>query len=228
MIVGVAFVPQTPLLVPEIARGAATELDDLRAAVISSIRRATGSADRIIVVGAGPATRSYAAGSRGTFAGFGVPVEVTLGTDAPAPLDLPISLTVGAWLVQAALGPETGAMGVAIGPSDELTGYLPDNAAVALVVVADGSARRSTAAPGYFDEGAAAFDARVATALRSGQGKMLNLDRELGAALLAVGVPVWTAVASLVEMRQSWDAELLYDAAPYGVGYFAASWILRG
>ena len=86
-----------------------------------------------------------------------------------------------------------------------------------------GVSRRSTSAPGYFDERAAGFDAVVAEALRTGQGTMLHVDPNLGDELLAAGTPVWNAVARLLE-GGVWDAHLLYDEAPYGVGYFVAVW----
>jgi hypothetical protein len=91
----------------------------------------------------------------------------------------------------------------------------------------DGSARRSTAAPGYFDERAEAFDAGVAAALRSGEAGELNLDPVVGAELLAAGVPAWSAAAALLD-RGEYAADLLYAQAPYGVGYFVAAWSADG
>jgi hypothetical protein len=178
-----------------------------------------------VVIGAGPAAASYQPSARGSLAGFGVDLEVTLGSDDPGPVEMPLSLTVGAWLLREALGPNCGAIGYALGP-DDIELALPEGD-LALVVMGDGSARRSTSAPGYLDERAEGFDAEVADALRSGEAARLHVDRRLGAELLAAGAPVWdTVAASLAESR--WDAELLYDRAPYGVGYFVAAWTARG
>lgn len=93
----------------------------------------------------------------------------------------------------------------------------------ALVVFGDGSARRSEKAPGYYDERAGAFDASVARALGSGDRDALAaLDAGLGDELLAAGVPAWHEAAAL--LTGSWSAELTYDDAPFGVGYFVAVW----
>jgi hypothetical protein len=159
-------------------------------------------------------------------AGFGVPVEVCLGRDGDGPLALPPSLTVGAWLVRDALGPDTGAIAISVASGYDQLSIPHEGPPTALVVVGDGSARGSTAAPGYYDERAAGFDQQISAALRLGRGELLKTDVELGRELLAAGTEVWNCVAVHVE-AQSWDAELLYDAAPYGVGYFVAAWTLR-
>jgi hypothetical protein len=39
-------------------------------------------------------------------------------------------------------------------------------------------------------------------------------------------VPAWHAAAALLAGGR-YDAELLYDAAPYGVAYFVAAWAAR-
>ena len=223
VIAAVAFCPHPPVLVPEVAQGAAGELDDLRDACLAAIRSIAAPGRRLVVLGAGPSTRSYPAVSRGTFAGFGVPLDVPLGSDEPGPVELPLSLTVGAWLVREALGPNTGAVGVA---AHEWT-PVPDDGPVALLVMGDGSACRSTAAPGYLDERAAAYDAAVAFALASGEGWRLS-EGCLPEAddLLVAGTRVWDSAATAIEASQ-WRAELLYDDAPYGVGYFVAVWRAR-
>jgi hypothetical protein len=213
------------VLIPDVARGAAVELAELRSACRSAIRRVAPAGTPIVVIGAGPAAASYQPSARGSLAGFGVDLEVTLGSDDSGPVEMPLSLTVGAWLLREALGPNCGAIGYALGP-DDIELALPEGD-LALVVMGDGSARRSTSAPGYLDERAEGFDAEVADALRSGEAARLHVDRRLGAELLAAGAPVWdTVAASLAESR--WDAELLYDRAPYGVGYFVAAWTARG
>jgi hypothetical protein len=221
VIAAVAFCPHPPVLVAEVAQGAAHELDDLRAACVQAIRRIAAPGRRLVVLGTGSSNRDYPPNSRGTFAGFGVPLEVPLGSSEPGPVELPLSLTVGAWLVREALGPDSGAVGQSIGPEDALA-ELPDGAA--LLVMGDGSARRSTAAPGYRDDRAEGFDRDVAAALGAGDPAALAaLDPVLGRDLLAAGAPVWrTFGACLAGTRYA--AELHYADAPYGVGYFVAVW----
>lgn len=102
---------------------------------------------------------------------------------------------------------------------------LAEEGDIALLVLGDGSARRSVTAPGHLDERAASFDAAVAAAMGDGDAEALaELDRDLGASLLATGVPAWRVAGSLLSAR-SYQATLLADVAPYGVGYFVASWL---
>jgi hypothetical protein len=218
-----AFCPHPPLLIPQVAQGAAPELDDLRAACREAIRRIAEIEPRIIVVGAGPVSDSFGPVARGSLAGYGVPLEVPLGSDEPGPVELPLALTVGAWLLRDALGPDCGASGVSIGPEREIFGLLRGEESSCLLVMGDGSARRTASAPGYFDERAPGFDAELSAALRSGKRAALQLDVDLGDQLLATAPRVWSAVVDTLD-DVSYTAELLYDAAPYGVGYFVATW----
>jgi hypothetical protein len=220
VIVAAAFCPHPPVLVPALARGAAAELDGLRTACRTAIRRVSAPGRRLVVIGAGPDSRAHQAPARGSFAGFGVPLEVPLGSDEPGPVELPLSLTVGAWLVRDALGADNGAIGRSV-----VDGDVPDvGGDVALLVMGDGSARRSTAAPGYLDDRAEGFDRTVLRALRGGDAAALRaLDAEVGADLLAAGVPAWHAAAALLG-DVAYTAKVLYDDARYGVGYFVAVW----
>jgi len=99
----------------------------------------------------------------------------------------------------------------------------------AMLVLGDGSASRTPQAPGYFDERAEPYDAAVAQALATADAQALAaLDPVLSRELHVAGLPAWrlladAAAASGVE----YDADLLYDEAPYGVGYFVATWLAR-
>ncbi len=95
---------------------------------------------------------------------------------------------------------------------------------MALVVMGDGSARRSLSAPGYLDDRAEGFDAALAGALASGDpAQLAAIDAALGDELLAAGVAAWHAASDVLVGK--YEASLTYEAAPYGVGYFAASWV---
>lgn len=216
MIVGAAFLPHPPVLVPEVAQTAAPELDALRAACRIAIERVAAPGRALCVLGSAPRTRPHAATARGTLAGFGVPLEIPLGSDDPGPVELPLSLTIGAWLLRDCLGAGNGATGWSVGPDLPELGV---DEPTALLVMGDGSARRSTAAPGYLDPRAESFDRRVAAALGAGAPIPVDGAEEL----LVAGVDAWRA-ASAVLGGTAWDAELHYDDAPYGVGYFVASW----
>jgi hypothetical protein len=220
VVYAIAFCPSPPLLVPELAAGAAGELDPLRAACREAVRRLLAARPaEVIVIGTGSGGGRFPPGTTGTLAGYGVPVTAALPGAPPRPGLLPLSLALGAWLLSGAGVP---CPGVAVdGDAPEL----PD--APAYLVVGDGSARRSEPAPGYVDPRAEPFDAGVAAALAAGDAAALrDLDPVLGADLLAAGVPAWRAVGNVLAGHR-FEADLLYDAAPYGVGYFVAFWADR-
>jgi aromatic ring-opening dioxygenase LigB subunit len=93
---------------------------------------------------------------------------------------------------------------------------------VALLVMADGTARRSPRAPGHFDGRAAAFDAEVERAVRSGDLNALRaVDQGLARDLLAAGRPAWQVLAGAMGGRVR-DVDVLYAADPFGVAYLVA------
>src|SRR5262245_21299788 len=169
--------PHPPLLVPEMAVRAAEELDELRAACAAALDRMwAAEPDALVVVGSGPTTREYDSSAIGTFAGFGEPLTVTLGgsTGDAAGDPLPLSLTVGAWLLRdrPPVPPRRG-WSIAAGASPDDCARLGSalaavSARVGLLVMGDGSARNGPKSPGYEDPRAPAFDATVTAALAKG------------------------------------------------------------
>jgi hypothetical protein len=220
VVTAIAFCPSPPLLVPELAAGAAGELDPLRAACREAVGRLLAARPgEVVVIGTGPGGGRFPPGTTGTLAGYGVPVTAVLPGAPPRPGPLPLPITLGAWLLSGAGVP---CPGVAV---DGDAPALPE--APAYLIVGDGSARRSERAPGYVDPRAEPFDAAVASALAGGDaGALRDLDPALGADLLAAGVPAWRAVGRALAGRRH-EADLMYEAAPYGVGYFVAFWAAR-
>lgn len=234
MILGAAFCPYPPAIVPEVAGAAAVELADLRSACTAAISQVFARGGQPVLLGAGAQSASHSPVCRGSLAGLGVAMEVHLGSPScGGQLDLPLSLTIGAWLVRESVGPTSAARAFSIGPdfassraSVELLG-LAESEDIALLVMGDGSARRSTSAPGYLDERAAGFDASVVSALEHGDAVALEaLDADLGDQLLVAGVPAWHVAGGLMDATP-YDARVLYDDAPYGVGYFVSAWTAR-
>nr|WSX49432.1 class III extradiol dioxygenase subunit B-like domain-containing protein [Streptomyces sp. NBC_00974] len=234
MLVAAAICPAPPMLVPELAAGAAAELGDARTACSDALSvLAASRPDLLVVVGAADRDHhgSYPQGARGSFRGFGVEADVRLGEGEEGPRLLPAPLAVGAWLLGRAgwgAAPVEG-LGVAepldtarcLETGRELAGR---DARVALLVMGDGSACRSLKAPGYFDERAAAFDAEAARALGAADvAALCALDSELAAELQAVGRAPWQVLAGAAE-GAGLEGRLLYEDAPYGVGYFVAAW----
>ncbi|SFE93360.1 hypothetical protein SAMN05216251_106262 [Actinacidiphila alni] len=237
MLVAAAVCPCPPLLVPEVAAGAAPELDALRDACADAIGvLAASRPDRLVVVGpAGPEHRAaYAEGTGGSFRPFGVPVDVRLGADrdraATEPVRaLPPSLAVAAWLLRdwtAAPVEGLGVGGQLEQPRcvDAGRALAADADRVALLVMGDGSACRTLKAPGYLDERAEPFDAAVTAALGAADtGALAALDAELADALKVSGRAPWQVLAGAAD-GAGLGGELLYASAPYGVGYAVAAW----
>lgn len=236
MLVAAAVCPCPPLLVPEVAAGAAHELDAARAACTDVLGvLAAARPDRLVVVG--PAEQSgrgtHAEGTRGSFRGYGVDVDVRLGAEREetSPRALPLSLAVAAWLLERTAWSGAPIEGLGVGEplaAERCIQVGRDIAAraerVALLVMGDASACRTLKAPGYLDERAAPFDAEVARALGAADVAALEaLDTELAYELKASGRAPWQVLAGAAE-GAGLDGRLLYDDAPYGVGYMVAAW----
>jgi hypothetical protein len=132
---------------------------------------------------------------------------------------------VAAVTVPASLGPGAAA---AIGRA--LTAAAQAGGSVGLVVMGDLSACRSDRAPGAFREDAAPFDASVTEAFRSATPtRLLDLDPAQAADLLVAGrVPLQVLAGAFQDGQVPGRGDpplrgrVLYDDAPYGVGYLVA------
>lgn len=234
MLVAAAVCPCPPLLVPAVAAGAAAELADARTACSDALSvLAASRPDRLVVVGpaAEGARGAYPGGSAGSFAGFGVDLTVRLGSGPGGDRPLPASLAVAGWLLEHTAWADAPVEGLGVGEELE-----PDRCAeagraigasaerVALLVMGDGSACRTVKAPGYLDERAEGFDAAAGHALGTADpAALLALDAELAYALQAKGRAPWQVLAGAAE-GAGLEGRLLYEDAPYGVGYFVAAW----
>lgn len=209
-------------------------LDDVRAACWSALDdlRAA-SPDVLVIVGPGERTADEA-GRAGSLAPYGIDLTVTLPGEAAAPgeHDLPLSVSVGAWLLRRDGwdGPVTTATVAAdAGDEDgvELGRRLAGRAdRVALLVMADGSPLRAGTTPDELRQRARRYDAALAGALREGDPqRLLDLDADAEA-----GSPGRQALRVLAGAADDglFDAALGYDAAPYGVGYLVGVWERHG
>ncbi|MFG2954913.1 class III extradiol dioxygenase subunit B-like domain-containing protein [Streptomyces sp. NPDC048291] len=244
MLVAAAVCPCPPVLVPELAAGAAPELDAARAACTDALGvLAVARPDLLVVVGPAeqPGRGVFPQGSRGTFRGFGAEVDVRLGggpaggpEGGPEPdgeRELPPSLAVGAWLLERTGWADAPVEGLGVGEPLEtercvLAGREIAGRAerVAMLVMGDASACRTLKAPGYLDERAAPFDAEAARALGAADIEAIKaLDTDLAHRLKAAGRAPWQILAGAAEDAGLAGA-LLYDDAPYGVCYLVAAW----
>ncbi|MFG1895192.1 class III extradiol dioxygenase subunit B-like domain-containing protein [Micromonospora zamorensis] len=253
-LVAAAVCPHPPLLVPEVAGSATPELDDLRTACDTAVRRLLAAdPDRVVLLGTGPVTGPIRPPATGSLQPWGVDLDVPLVPGQPdRGAVLPLSLTIGAWLLArhnarpsltaapahtapahtapASAVPVSAVQVAADAGLAELSALADEVSAtgdrVALLVLGDGSACRGEKSPGYDDPRALPYDQRVAGALADADlDVLLGLDPVVSAELKAAGRAPWQVLASAARAAGGgWRGELLHDAAPYGVAYFVASW----
>lgn len=234
MLVAAAVCPHPPLLVPGVGAGASGELDGLRVACDAAVLDLLAADPTLlVVVGGAPVVGPYGDGAWGSLAGFGVRLPVGSGPGEPT---LPLSLTLGRWLLGRADGqadsrpllfgvePDAGtdrclALGEALaGRADR----------VALLVMGDGSARRSVKGPGGLHPDAEPFDTVVAAALAAGDPDALaGLDPARAADLLVAGRAPWQVLAGAAR-GGTWHGAVTWSGSPYGVTYLVATWTAAG
>jgi hypothetical protein len=234
MIIAVAVCPSPPLLIPELT-GAQQVASELRSACLSAMAELTGaSPDMIAVVGAAERTRTWNGAATLDLASY-APTAQRIAADAPdrSPASLPSALGVGTWLLgragwrasrvlQSVAHDEPPLRCAGIGAR---LAALPGR--VAMLVMADGSARRGLKAPGYFDERSTGFDAETEHAVRSGElGALLSADPALARELMATGRPAWQVLAGALRGRRV-SSEVRYRDDPFGVAYLVASLRVR-
>ncbi len=224
--IGVAICPPAPLLARELT-GLDPVIPELRQACAAAAGRLVKAGpDVIAVVGPGRRTAVWPADGRLDLAAFGPalgPVLGTRGGSVPGGPPLPLPLGLGARLLdeggysgprllQSVHSGEPAAACLRLG-----AGLRALSDRVGLLVMADGSACRSQRAPGYLDPRAAAFDAAIADAVRSGDLAPLRaMDSHLARELLAAGRPGWQVLAGAMPGRAP-GTDVLYEADPFGV-----------
>jgi hypothetical protein len=208
MLVAAAVCPHPPVLIPAVMGSAGTgpEFGDLREACAAAVRALLlAQPDLLVVVGGGPADGTYTWPAAGSMQAFGVPWST--GPGEPV---LPLSLTVGAWLLAAGLPPaglpavgppavQARAVAAATPPDGclrlgaQLAALAPR---VALLVMGDASARKAAGVHGAADPDAERYDAGVAEALGAADaGALARLDPGLDGELMIAGRAAWQVLA---------------------------------
>lgn len=246
MLVAAAVCPCPPLLVPQVAAGAAGEMDEVRGACANALAElAAARPDRLVVIGPDETQPEadaksapllhYEQGSTGSMRSFGLAAGAArpfqLGDGPGDGRELPASLTVGAWLLEEVSWEAAPVTGYGVPPQLPRARCLEAGRSltvgddrVALLVLGDGSACRTVKAPGYLDERATSFDAAVAAALAAADTSALReMDSELAEELLVGGRAGWQVLAGAAQ-NAGLRGSLLHDSAPYGVGYLVAVW----
>ncbi|GAA3608513.1 class III extradiol dioxygenase subunit B-like domain-containing protein [Marihabitans asiaticum] len=229
-LVAAAIVPAAPALLPRMG-GAADPLRPLRQVSREAVADAVASAPGagVVVVSGWGHSDSGGAARR--------PVRRDWPLDAPSgaerfttgqvpPGALPTGLEIGRQLL--ADGTEARLVSVADDAAPHeclaLGADLVADGPTVLVVVADGSAKRTVKAPGHLDERAEGFDAGLSRALAAADADALAaLDPVLADELWCRGraaLQVLAGAAGGSPFAPSVD----HDEAPYGVGYLVATW----
>jgi hypothetical protein len=257
MLIAAAVCPHPPLLVPEAtgvpeatsgpeatsvpnaSRGPGAtggpgatdaELRQLRAACRQAVAAVLAEhPDLIAVAGADPKTGRatvYPPEAPGSLRDYGVPF--TLGEDNSAP-SLPLSLTIGKWLLSGLRVPPAVWWGIAaaappaecIQLGERLAALAPR---VALLAMGDGPARRARGAPHAADPEADRYDDQVAGALATADAAALAaLDPGCDRPLEVAGRPAWQVLAGAAG-EHAFIAEMHYRGVPFEVSYLVASW----
>ena len=219
MLVAAAVLPHPPVLVPELASGAAPELEPLRLSCRAAVDALWAVGPDVVYV-VGTDTTPHAT-SLAPWGGAGADVRI----DVPEPL--PLSLLVGGWLTSGRIRSFV-AVDDDLDPDEcaQLGAELAESAGrVALAVMGDGAARHSEKAPGYLDERAAPFDATVAAALATGDVQtLLAIDPDDARAMLAAGRAPWQVLAGAAVGQDRPTVTGSEFLTPYGVGYHLVTW----
>ncbi|MPY78812.1 MAG: hypothetical protein GEV04_09970 [Actinophytocola sp.] len=234
MITRVALVPYPPLLVPELAPGDNRQIAELRYAVLATVRWLRQGATSWRAIAADIGGPGGYAEQRGSFAGYGTSVDITLSKDVSkdaVSAALPLPVLIAGWLRE-----QAGADAVTVDvldpampqPDCERAGAaLANGDDTALLVLADGSNRHGAKSPGGNDDRAPEFDASIADALqRADADGLARIDPTLCTKLGAAGRVAWQVAGGVVGARE-WHARVHYTAAPFGVCYHVATWEAR-
>jgi hypothetical protein len=230
-----ALVPHPPLLVPALAAGAAPLVASLLAACDAAVLGLLEPGPQLVVcLGAGERSVAHLPSDWGTLAGYGVDVQAP-HRHGSGPARLPLSLTIGVWLLERAgwagqLVMQQVAADASVSQCQVLGARLAAESGPrsAWLVLGDGSAQPGPRASDFDETVTLAFAAADLDAL-------LGLDPALAAELDAAGRPAWQVLAAAASASSAGaraepgpvaaiEATVHYAAAPFGVRYLVADW----
>jgi hypothetical protein len=231
----IAIVPSAPVMVPELASGAASELADLREAAFAA---AASLPARWVAIGVGPADAVVGPQQSGTFAGYGVDVPIALSPDADeAPSQLPLCALITGWLrgqvktdahAEVRVYADDHDVDTALMRGGQLRAEIDEAAdPIGVLVVADGARTLTPPAPGGYNPVSVPIQHALDEALARGHVAALTALPDT-----VVGRVAYQVLAGLA--GDAWSSPLgtsrpqsateLYRGAPYGVGYFVGVW----
>jgi hypothetical protein len=226
VIIYAALCPAPPLLARELTGGDPVVPELRQACRDAAAGLLRGHPDVIVVVGAGEQTATWDGAAGLDVSRFAPGIGPAAPDGAPV---MPLPLGLGARLLDQAGydGPRV----LQLVGEDEPAGRCAELGAriarsagrVAMLAMADGSARRGRKAPGYFDARSGPFDAEVERAVRDGDlDALLAIDEGLARELMATGRPAWQVLAGALHGTEP-ASEISYRDDPFGVAYLVAS-----
>ena len=235
MLVAAAVCPHPPLLVPE-AMGAAGRRDGGMSEVLAACDAAVAGLaaaepNVIVAVGGAAASAVYDGSAAGSLREYGVGYAV--GTGEPV---LPLSLTVGSWLLRrAGLGAGGRLWLQAVARATPVPDCLRLGARiarqaprVAMLAMGDGPARRAVGIERAADPAADGYDAEVAAALAGADpARLARLAPSLDDELMVAGRAAWQVLAGAAD-GQRLRGRLRCATVRYEVSYLVASWDAHG
>lgn len=220
MSTSVVLVPGAPALVPELSGAAAAESAGAVAETVEMVRQGAHSATGVEVRGPDRAERTVG-DVRSSLVRWGVDVPVgrQSAPAAGAEAEVPDAALLGWWFLDRA-GVWVPRSFAAIGASGASS--RPEDGSL-IVVVADGPASLTPAAPVPADERGVALNAHLADWLEAG-GPLPDPGLTEADEVGWWSRPVWLALAALVGDRPALQS---ISWAPFGVGYHSAWWDLE-
>jgi len=221
VIVAAAIVPHPPLLLPGVTGAPVPEVEELRRTASQAVRWAVERTGSAVIVGGAERSGTWpdAPPMRSGFLG-----------DSETGTPLPLSLSVVRTLLPAGAHTDFRSIAERCAPAEAqaLGRELAEAPGrTALIVAADGSARRGPKAPGYEDPRALPFDDKVAVALAAADTQGLaELDPVLAAELMASGRAALQVLAAACA-GATWAPAVDYSGDPFGVSYTVARWSRR-
>jgi hypothetical protein len=235
VLVAVAVCPHPPLLVPQAVGSAGHARDDAIADVLSACDAAVAGLaaaepDLTVVVGGAAGDAAYEGSAAGGLREYGV--AFATGTGDPV---LPLSLTVGAWLVRRSAVPPARlrlravARATPVAECLRLGAEIAGQASrVAVLAMGDGPGRRAAGVERAADPAADDYDAEAAAALAEADpARLARLAPSLDDELLVAGRAAWQVLAGAADGRRL-TGRLRCAVTRYEVSYLVASWEAGG
>ncbi len=241
----VATVPSTALLIPEVAAGAAPELEVLRRCALQRIHDTVEVSDHLMVIAGSRTTDSVGllkTPSLASLRPIGLDRDISLQPQSSQQKErdeheeIPLAVSVAGWLLSqvapdcprqyVVVPSQTSVAGAVV---SDVFGEVADSGGgrLGVIVVGDGAATRTPKSPGACVDGAIAWDERwLAAWHRVDCDWFIDPTRSDEAQKFLVdGVGAWSFAAAMIAgTAHQWMGCVDHHEDPYGVMYSVGGW----